>query len=71
MCDIQGLQWPAAGTRVDLQFRAPVKPGFTILSNLVVKEKKTDGGNNILVCDMKIQNKEGGDCVMGTAEIIC
>ena len=71
ICDIQGLQWPAAGTRVDLQFRAPVKPGFTILSNLVVKEKKTEGGKNILVCDMKIQNKDGGDCVMGTAEIIC
>jgi len=71
ICDIQGLLWPAEGTRVDLQFRAPVKPGFTILSNLVVKEKKSEGGRNILVCDMKIQNKDGGDCVMGTAEIVC
>ncbi len=71
VCAIQGLQWPAEGTRVDLQFRAPVKPGFTILSNLVVKEKKSEGGRNILVCDMKIQNKDGGDCVMGSAEIPC
>jgi len=71
ICDIQGLQWPAASTRVDLQFRAPVKPGFTIVSNLVVKEKKTDAGKNILVCDMKIQNKDGGDCAMGSAEIVC
>ena len=71
ICDIQGLLWPAEGTRVDLQFRAPVKPGFTILSNLVVKEKKSEGGKNILVCDMKIQNKDGGDCVMGSAEILC
>ena len=71
ICDIQGLRWPAEGTRVDLQFRAPVKPGFTILSNLVVKEKKSEGGKNILACDMKIQNKDGGDCVMGTAEILC
>ena len=71
ICDIEGLLWPAAGTKVDLQFRAPVKPGFTIVSNLVVKEKKTEGGKNILVCDMKIQNKDGGDCAMGSAEIVC
>ena len=71
ICDIEGLLWPAAGTKVDLQFRAPVKPGFTIVSSLVVKEKKTEGGKNILVCDMKIQNKDGGDCAMGSAEIVC
>ena len=71
ICDIQGLLWPAEGTRVDLQFRSPVKPGFTIVSNLVVKEKKSDAGRNILVCDMKIQNKDGGDCAMGSAEIVC
>lgn len=70
VCDIQGALWPAEGTRIDLQFRAPVKPGFTIVSNLVVKEKKTEGGRNILVCDMKIQNKDGGDCALGSAEII-
>lgn len=71
ICDIEGLQWPAEGTRINLQFRAPVKPGYTIVSNLVVKEKKTEGGTNILVCDMKIQNKDGGDCAMGTADIVC
>ena len=71
ICDIEGLLWPAEGTKVDLQFRAPVKPGFIIVSSLVVKEKKTDGGKNILVCDMKIQNKDGGDCAMGSAEIVC
>jgi len=71
ICDIQGSQWPTEGTKVDLQFRAPVKPGYTIASNLVVKEKKTEGGKNILVCDMKIQEKEKGDCVIGSAEIVC
>ena len=71
VCAVQGTLWPAEGTRIDLQFRAPVKPGFTIASNLVVKEKKTEGGRNILVCDMKIQNQQGGDCVLGTAEIAC
>jgi acyl dehydratase len=71
ICDIQGKLWPTEGTRVDLQFRAPVKPGYTIVSNLVVKEKKTEGGKNILVCDMKIMDKEKGDCAIGSAEIVC
>ena len=57
LCAIEGVLWPVEGTKVDLQFSAPVKPGFTIASNLVVKEKKTEGGKNILVCDMKIQNQ--------------
>lgn len=69
-CAIEGAQWPVEGTRIDLQFRAPVKPGFTISSDLVVKEKKTEGGRNILVCDMKIKNKDGSDCVIGSAELI-
>jgi acyl dehydratase len=71
LCDIEGVLWPAEGSKIDLQFRAPVKPGFTIVSNLVVKEKKTEGGKNILVCDMKIQNKDGGDCAMGSTVIVC
>ncbi len=66
---IQGTGWPAEGTKIDLQFRAPVRPGDTITSNLVVKEKKTDGGKNILVCDMTIANA-AGNCVIGTTEII-
>ncbi len=70
ICDIEGVSWPAEGTKVDLQFRAPVKPGFVISSELIVKEKKTDGGKNILVCDMKIKNQEGKDCVLGTAELV-
>jgi acyl dehydratase len=70
LCDIEGVLWPVEGSKVDLQFRAPIKPGFTIASDLVVKEKKTEGGRNILVCDMKIKNKDGSDCVMGSAEII-
>ena len=71
ICDIQGSLWPAEGTKVDLQFRAPVKPGYTIASILTVKEKKTEGGKNILVCDMKIADKEKGDCAMGSVEIVC
>ena len=54
---------------IDLQFRAPVKPGDTISSKLVVKDKKTEGGKDILVCDMFISNDKG-DCVEGSAEIV-
>ena len=66
---IEGTGWPVEGTKIDLQFRAPVRPGDTIASNLVVKEKKTEGGKNILVCDIIIANA-AGNCVLGTAEII-
>jgi len=65
ICAIQKTSWPKAGTIVDLQFRAPVRPGDTITSKLTVKEVK----GNILVCDMAITNDKGVDCVKGTAEI--
>jgi phosphate acetyltransferase len=70
VCTIQGTTWPKEGTIIDLQFRAPVKPGDTIQSKLVVKDKKTEGGKNILVCDMFISNDKGTDCVKGSAEIV-
>jgi acyl dehydratase len=65
ICAIQNTTWPREGTIVDLQFRAPVRPGDTITSKLTVKEVK----GNILVCDMAITNDKGVDCVKGTAEI--
>jgi len=66
ICAIQKTTWPKEGTIIDLQFRAPVKPGDTISSKLTVKDAK---GSTILVCDMAIANDKGTDCVKGTAEI--
>ncbi len=65
ICAVQGKTWPTEGTTIDLQFRAPVKPGMTISSNLVVKEVQ----GNSLVCDMQIQDQDGNPCVRGTAVI--
>jgi len=65
---IQGAGWPVEGTKIDLQFRAPVRPGDTITSSLTVKDKKTEGGKQLLICDMTIANA-AGNCVIGTAEI--
>ena len=69
ICAIQKTTWPKEGTIIDLQFRAPVKPGDTIASRLTVKDKKPAGGKNVLVCDMAIVNDKGTECVKGTAEI--
>ncbi len=66
LCAIQGTTWPVEGTVIDLQFRAPVRPGMTISSSLVVKEKKASS----LVCDMQILDQDGAPCVRGTAEIM-
>jgi acyl dehydratase len=65
----QGTGWPVEGTKLDLQFRAPARPGDTITSCLTVKEKETIDGKNIVVCDMTSSNA-AGDCVIGTAEIL-
>jgi acyl dehydratase len=65
ICEAQGTKWPNAGTTIDLQFRAPVKPGMTITSGLTVKEK-TDTG---LVCDMQISDQDGKPCVRGTVVV--
>jgi len=65
ICTAQGTTWPNAGTVIDLQFRAPVKPGMTISSDLKVKEKQ---GNN-LVCDMQVVDQNGGPCVRGTVKL--
>lgn len=65
----QGTGWPVEGTKLDLQFRAPARPGDTIVSYLTVKEKKTVSGKNIVICDMTTSNA-GGDCVIGTVEIV-
>jgi len=65
ICTIQGTRWPTPGTTIDLQFRAPVKPGMTISSVLVVNEKTADS----LICDMTIQDQDGKPCVKGTVNI--
>ena len=48
ICAIQKTTWPIEGTTIDLQFRAPVKPGDTISSKLTVKDIKTEGEKTIL-----------------------
>ena len=65
ICTVQGTKWPNPGTTIDLQFRAPVKPGMTISSVLVVSEKTNDS----LICDMTIQDQDGKPCVKGTVNI--
>ena len=65
ICTVQGSKWPNPGTTIDLQFRAPVKPGMTISSVLVVSEKTNDS----LICDMTIQDQDGKPCVKGTVKI--
>jgi acyl dehydratase len=70
VCAAQGTTWPLEGTAIDLQFRAPVTPGMTITSNMVVKEKKSEGGKNIAVCDMQIQDQNGKPCVKGAVDVV-
>jgi len=71
-----GTYWPAEGTKVDIQFRSPVRPGDTISSKIAVKQKKpksfikAGAGKNTLICDISVVNDKGTECVRGTAEIV-
>ena len=65
ICAAQGTTWPAEGTSIDLQFRAPVKPGMTISSSLKVTEKQAGA----VVCDMQIVDQDGKPCVRGSAVV--
>lgn len=65
----QGTGWPVEGTKLDLLFRVPARPGDTVTSRLTVKEKKTIDGKNMVICDMTSSNA-AVDCVIGTAEIV-
>ncbi|MCX5886428.1 MAG: MaoC/PaaZ C-terminal domain-containing protein [Proteobacteria bacterium] len=71
-----GTYWPTEGTKVDLQFRSPVRPGDTISSKIAVKQKKpksfikAGAGKNTLICDISAVNDKGTECVRGTAEIV-
>jgi acyl dehydratase len=71
-----GSYWPPEGTKVDLQFRSPVRPGDTISSKIVVKQKKpksflkAGAGKNMLLSDISVVNDKGTECVRGTAEIV-
>ena len=40
------------------------------MANLEQLFKKTEGGMNVLVCDMFTSNDKGTDCVKGSAEIV-
>jgi acyl dehydratase len=71
-----GSYWPPEGTKVDLQFRSPVRPGDTISSKIVVRQKKpksflkAGAGKNMLLTDISVVNDKGTECVRGTAEIV-
>jgi acyl dehydratase len=71
-----GSYWPPEGTKVDLQFRSPVRPGDTISSKIVVRQKKpksflkAGAGKNMLLSDISVVNDKGTECVRGTAEIV-
>jgi acyl dehydratase len=71
-----GTYWPTEGTKIDLMFRSPVRPGETISSKITVKQKraksflKAGAGQNTLVCDVLTVNDKGAECVRGTADLI-
>ena len=59
-----------AGTKMNLRYLAPVRPGDTIRNEAKVIEKKTVGTENIAVIDFACINQKNEKVIVGTWEVV-
>lgn len=59
-----------AGGKLTVSFLAPVRPGDTITARGLVKQKKEEGGQRQVVCEVYCENQKGEKVVSGEASAI-
>ena len=59
------------GGKIDMRFRAPIKPGDTITIKGKVIEKKSEEGRNLVVCEVVCENQEGVAVIVATTTAEC
>lgn len=59
-----------AGGKLTVSFLAPVRPGDTITARGLVKQKKEEGGQRQVVCEVYCENQKGEKVVFGEASAI-
>lgn len=59
-----------AGGKLTVSFLAPVRPGDTITARGLVKQKKEEGGQRQVVCEVYCENQKGERVVSGEASAI-
>lgn len=65
-----GEGWYVGGT-MDLRLIKPVKPGDTLFTRARIAEKQKENNKKIVLCDVRIQNQDKQDVIVGTATALC
>lgn len=60
-----------AGGKFTASFLAPVRPGDTITTRGIVKRKKEEEGQRVVVCEVFCENQKGERVVAGEASALC
>ncbi|MDO8690036.1 MAG: MaoC family dehydratase [Dehalococcoidia bacterium] len=60
-----------AGGKLTVSFLAPVRPGDDITARGIVKKKKEEDGQRIVVCEVFCENQKGEKVISGEASAIC
>ena len=59
------------GGKVEMRFRAPIRPGDTITIKGKVIEKKSEGEKNLIVCEVLCENQEGKAVIIANTTAQC
>ncbi|MFH1351860.1 MAG: MaoC family dehydratase [Pseudomonadota bacterium] len=59
------------GGKVDMRFRAPIRPGDTITIKGKVTERSSEEGKNLVVCDLVCENQKGDAVIVATTWARC
>ncbi|MDP2662757.1 MAG: MaoC family dehydratase [Dehalococcoidia bacterium] len=60
-----------AGGKLTVSFLAPVRPGDDITARGIVKKKKEEGGQRMVVCEVFCENQRGEKVISGEASALC
>ena len=60
-----------AGGKMTVSFLAPVRPGDTITARGVVKKKREEEGQRVVVCEVYCENQKGEKVISGEASAVC
>ncbi len=60
-----------AGGKMTVSFLAPVRPGDDITARGIVKKKKEEDGQRIVVCEVFCENQKGEKVIAGEASAVC
>ena len=65
-----GKGWLAGG-KMTVSFLAPVRPGDAISARGVVRSKKEEAGQKVIVCEVFCENQKGEKVIAGDATALC